>query len=273
MKITTEILKDNFEPKEYEEIRFLVDKYEKTLNFYKKNNPELYNEYLELMSEDEKNLMENGILSDKLIKYNLNNKTNLDRGFTKPDGTFCPDLFQSTFKIMLLKVVTEISSLVDLNRYDCFKIEKNEKATNIVNEKSKPSSDPDFTLTFKDNDNKKYYLELKAYMNKDVSDRLYFKTWQYDKLCRYLQRGKKVIILHKYYLGDKVLYRFYNFEKSLNELWHEQDTPFKNSSELYYHQYYVNVKPDLEFYQSLNSCALIPKKGIFDLMYSRINKN
>ncbi len=70
MKITKEMILNNFTQKDIDEILFVRNQFEKTINYYKKYDTKSYFKYLELMGEEGKKLMFQGELSDTLIQLN-----------------------------------------------------------------------------------------------------------------------------------------------------------------------------------------------------------
>lgn len=261
MKITREIIENNFTEKDSNEIICLIKKYNQTIKYYQEHEPELMNQYYSLMNQNELNLIQYGELSDELIQFNLENGTNNDKEFKTKNGTKVPDIWQTTFKIMLLKIVTELDTIVDLNRYEIFNIQYNPNATSIKTAKDRPIAEPDFIMNIsrvQRGEEKTYFLELKSYVDKDldkVKDTLYFKEWQYFNFKRHIYNGEDILVLHKYYLKDgRVLYRFFNLRESFinNHFWWETDIKIKDT-ETYYHMVYTHLKPFKEFYQDLST--------------------
>lgn len=261
MKITRELILESFTDREINEILYLINRFNKTINFYKDNEPELLKKYYNLMNENEFNLVTKGELSDELIQYNLQNRTNCDRNFIKKDGTKKLDVWSTTFKIMLLKIVTELDTIIDFNKYEVFDLQYNPRATNIKTKSDRPISEPDFILNYhevEDEEPIKYFLELKSYIGKnyeEIEDILYFKEWQYRNFKKHIDKGEKILILHKYYLNDyNVLYRFFKLEEAFENgnLWHETDIRIKDT-DTYYHMLFTKLKPCQEFYQDLST--------------------
>jgi hypothetical protein len=96
-----------------------------------------------------------------------------------------------------------------------------------------------------------FYIEIKAYYNKEVSDEIYLKEWQYYKIKQYIQEGKNIAILHKYYNSDgSVLCRMFDFEDLLKQVWYERDV---HMGATYYQAVYTYAKPSLEYFETVET--------------------
>lgn len=255
MKITREMILKNFTQKDINEILFCINRFEKVINYYKHNDIESYNTYLELMGAEGRKLMFEGELSDELIKLNLNNGTANDRTYEE-NGVIRKDTWQTTFKMKLLKICTEIETIIYLNNQAIFDIKFNPRSSNIVDKNSRPNSDPDFII---EQGKEKIYVEMKAYIGRDeLSHRVEFKEWQFNNLQRKIDDGKKVYILQKHYLKNgTIIYQLYDFKELLQDnknIWHETDLEVNKESHIWKHYIFCNnVETDVEFYEDIEN--------------------
>lgn len=257
MKIDREMILNNFTQKDIDEILFIRDRFLQIINYYKKNDYKSFEKYLELMGEDGQKLMFEGELSDTLIKLNQTNGTACDRTFKREDGTICYDIWQTTFKMKLMKICTEMDTIIYLNNLGLFDIKFNPKSSNIVDKNSHPTSDPDFIF---EKNGEKVLIELKTYINREeAKNEMQFKEWQFNNLYRNLVKGASVNILHKYYLKDgKVIYKLYDFKDMISNVWHEDDLPVNKESKIYKHFVFCNtVNPYLEWVENIRNTNTI----------------
>lgn len=255
MKITRELILNNYTQKDINEILFCIDRFQKVINYYKHHDIESYNTYLELMGEEGRKLMFEGELSDELIKLNQNNGTQNDRTYEE-NGITHKDTWQTTFKMKLMKICTEIETLIYLNNQAIFDIGFNQNASNISDANSRPNSEPDFIIK---NGKERIYVEMKAYINREeLPHRVEFKEWQFNNLKRKIDDGKKVYILQKHYLKNgTIIYQLYDLKELLEDkkyTWHECDLEVNKESHIYKHYVFCNnVETDVEIYEDIEN--------------------
>ena len=162
MLINDKTLKENFNSYEYEKIQTLKQIYIKQMNDLINNNKFAYQSFLNTFTQEERDLMEKGILSDEIINRNLHNGTNRDRSFTREDGVFIQDTFQTTFMIMFQKIVTELDTIFFFNNLgNRFEFKFNPDAVK-VDASNTITSEPDFILIDKYTE-ETFYIEQKAF--------------------------------------------------------------------------------------------------------------
>lgn len=174
----------------------------------------------------------------------------------------CKDILEkdiikvSTFKMKLMKICTEIDTLIYLNNQALFDIRFNPNGSNITDKNSRPNSDPDFIIK---NGKETIYVELKAYIGREeLPHRVEFKEWQFNNLKRKIDDGKKVFILQKHYLKNgTIIYQLYDLKELLQDdryTWHECDLEVNKESHIYKHYIFCNnVETDVEFFEDIEN--------------------
>lgn len=252
MKINDTLLQENFEKSEYEKIQMLKKIYIKNMSYIKNNNRDRYHSMIRLMTEEERDLMFKGELNDEIIERNQHNGTNNDRSFTREDGVFIKDVWQTTFMIILQKIVTELDTILFFSMLgNRFIFKFNPKATNV--DGTQPiTSEPDFIMIDRETD-ETFYIEQKAlYFGR--TDNIIMKRWQYDRLERYIKEGKEIVLLNKVYDDD------FNIELDLyylNDNTKDKTIWYQYYDKRDYNWVYSHLKPTYTFKEDLCSTKLI----------------
>lgn len=162
-----------------------------------------YNE--NLLNPWEKDLLETGNISDKVILINENRPGFIRDRDCYIDNIYYPDRWFSTFMLIINSLFEEKVTLSlfrkDNVAFDFYLIE-NEKAPKI-DELARINAEPDFIMFNKDN--QKCYVEQKSIYNNKKN--VYIRTSQYNLFGRL----EDVYILTKIHNYNSVTYKFYNY--------------------------------------------------------------